>query len=211
MSELETRLAVVVADADADARTSLDALLRTERDLEVLTPIASEAEVRHAVTADVAVLVQDLGTERGPVAALVSVRRLAARPAWVVLLRDDTEAQEVLDAGAHGCLHVSSSPLQILAAIRAAGRGERPDVEDTAAIAVTGPLVQRSRRDVADLNERELEVLRLVDGDLTNLEIAERLYLSVSSVKSRLSHTYGRLGVNNREAAVAEARRQGYL
>ena len=61
---------------------------------------------------------------------------------------------------------------------------------------------------------RWLEVLgcfRRGEAMLGNQEIAERLYLSLSSVKSHLSHTYGRLGVRRREAAAAEARRQGLI
>ena len=67
------------------------------------------------------------------------------------------------------------------------------------------------RREAPPLTEREVEVLRLVDRGLGNQEIAERLYLSLSTVKSHLSHTYGRLGVRRREAAAAEACRQGLL
>ena len=59
--------------------------------------------------------------------------------------------------------------------------------------------------------KRELEILRLIAQGRSNREIAERLYLSLSTVKSHLSHTYGRLGVRRREAAAAEARRQGLL
>nr|WP_281366088.1 LuxR C-terminal-related transcriptional regulator [Janibacter cremeus] len=61
------------------------------------------------------------------------------------------------------------------------------------------------------MSEREVEVLRLVGAGLGNKHVAEQLYLSLSSVKSHLSHTYGRLGVSGRAAAVAEARRQGLI
>ena len=101
----------------------------------------------------------------------------------------------------------SSTPVQIAAAIRAAARGERAEIDQP----TTGPLVQRVRREVPPLTEREVEVLRLVAQGLRNQEIAERLYLSTSSVKSHLSHTYGRLGVRGRDAAAAEARRQGLI
>lgn len=128
-------------------------------------------------------------------------------PAWVVLVEEGSRTTEVIAAGARGCLVVSSTPLQIGAAIRAAARGERADLDQP----VTGPLVQRRPRAAPPLSEREVDVLRLAGAGLGNQHIAERLYLSLSTVKSHLSHTYGRLGVSGRAAAVAEARRQGLI
>ena len=72
--------------------------------------------------------------------------------------------------------------------------------------------VQRERDDARRLAIiAEREVARLVADGLGNQEIAARLYLSLSSVKSHLSHAFGRLGVRHRAAAVAEARRRGLL
>jgi LuxR family maltose regulon positive regulatory protein len=56
------------------------------------------------------------------------------------------------------------------------------------------------------LSERELEVLRLVAGGLTNRQIADRLVIAVSTVKSHTNSIYGKLGVRNRTQAVARAR-----
>jgi LuxR family maltose regulon positive regulatory protein len=58
---------------------------------------------------------------------------------------------------------------------------------------------------VEPLSERELEVLRLVAGGLTNQEIADELVIAVSTVKSHTNHIYGKLGVKNRTQAIARA------
>lgn len=195
---------VLVADADDRRRQSLTAVLHTEPDIELVSPAATRAEVDRTPGADVVLLV---GALDAPDAAAVLAARRPDGPAWVALVADDADTDGLLATGAHGCLVESSSPLQIVAAIRAAARDEYADPSQP----VTGPLVQRMRRTVSALTERELEVLRLVDAGLANQEIAERLYLSLSSVKSHLSHTYGRLGVNRRSAAAAEARRQGLI
>lgn len=161
---------------------------------------------------DVIVLVGDLGTGAGPVEVLSTAPTQDGPaptqdgPAWVVLT-DDVPVEIVIGAGARGCLAVSSTPLQIGAAVRAAARGDRADLDHP----VIGPLVQRRPHATSPLTEREVEILRLVAAGLGNRHIAARLYLSVSSVKSHLSHVYGRLGVSRRNAAVAEARRQGLL
>jgi LuxR family maltose regulon positive regulatory protein len=52
---------------------------------------------------------------------------------------------------------------------------------------------------------RELEVLRLLDSDLSNREIAGRLFVSPDTVKSHTRHLYAKLGVHNRHQAVARA------
>lgn len=182
------------------------AVLLAEPDLEIVTPAATVDEVAATPDPDVVVLLGGLDRAAGPVGVLEHAR-YAHGPAWVVLTEAVETTDEVIAAGAHGCLAESSTPVQIGAAIRAAARGVSAEMD----LPVTGPLVQRVRRQAPPLTRREIEVLRLVDAGLGNQEIAETLYLSLSSVKSHLSHTYGRLGVRRREAAAAEARRQGLI
>lgn len=56
------------------------------------------------------------------------------------------------------------------------------------------------------LSERETEVLRLVANGLSSREIAEQLIITSATVKKHLEHTYSKLGVHSRMAAVARAR-----
>jgi LuxR family transcriptional regulator, maltose regulon positive regulatory protein len=56
------------------------------------------------------------------------------------------------------------------------------------------------------LSERELEVLRLIADGLSNREIAQRLFVSVGTVKAHVNHVYGKLLVRSRTQAVARAR-----
>jgi LuxR family maltose regulon positive regulatory protein len=59
---------------------------------------------------------------------------------------------------------------------------------------------------VEPLSERELEILQLVSDGLSNREIAEKLILSVGTVKAHLHNVYGKLEVRGRTQAVARAR-----
>ena len=61
------------------------------------------------------------------------------------------------------------------------------------------------------LSERELEVLRLIAQGATNHEIAERLVITVGTVKSHINHILGKLDSHNRTEAVARARGLGLL
>jgi LuxR family maltose regulon positive regulatory protein len=64
---------------------------------------------------------------------------------------------------------------------------------------------------IEPLTERELEVLELIAEGLTNQEIATRLYISLNTVKVHTRNIYGKLGVNHRTQAVAQAQRLGLL
>lgn len=64
---------------------------------------------------------------------------------------------------------------------------------------------------IETLSEREFEVLQLIAKGLTNREIADRLFLSVNTVKVHAGNIYGKLGAHNRTQAVARARNVGIL
>jgi len=61
------------------------------------------------------------------------------------------------------------------------------------------------------LSEREIEVLQQIAQGLTNREIANRLYLSLHTVKAHTRNIFGKLGVHNRTRAVSQARALGIL
>jgi LuxR family maltose regulon positive regulatory protein len=102
----------------------------------------------------------------------------------------------------------------------ALGRGIAPDYGRRLLAAFPGeqPVQADTLTSLADqselvepLSERELEVLQRIAEGLTNREIADRLYLSLNTVKVHTRNIYGKLGVNNRMQAVATARELGVL
>jgi LuxR family maltose regulon positive regulatory protein len=64
---------------------------------------------------------------------------------------------------------------------------------------------------VESLSDRELEVLHLVADGLTNKQIAERLYVTLNTVKAHTRNIYGKLDVHHRAEAVAKARALGMI
>ena len=64
---------------------------------------------------------------------------------------------------------------------------------------------------VVSLNEREIEILRLIADGLSNNEIAERLVIALSTVKWHINNLFGKLGVHSRTQAVAQAKELGLL
>jgi LuxR family maltose regulon positive regulatory protein len=64
---------------------------------------------------------------------------------------------------------------------------------------------------VEPLSVRELEVLRLIDAGLSNQQIADKLSVAPSTVKTHINNIYGKLGVQTRVQAVTRARELNLL
>ena len=120
----------------------------------------------------------------------------------------DTEVLEAVRAGAAGFLLKHTDPEEIVAAVLRAARGEpvlSPSVARTLMDHAAGAAGARARGDeprnraeeararLAALSEREREVAGAVAEGLANSEIAERLYLSVGSVKAHISSALSKL------------------
>jgi LuxR family maltose regulon positive regulatory protein len=77
-------------------------------------------------------------------------------------------------------------------------------VSDTGAATITSPYGEA-------LSDRELDVLRLLATDLTGPEIAQRLFVSVNTLRTHTRHIFTKLDVKTRRAAVLRATEQGLL
>jgi LuxR family transcriptional regulator, maltose regulon positive regulatory protein len=76
---------------------------------------------------------------------------------------------------------------------------------------LTLPFLSTQADLVEPLSERELEVLRLISGGISNADIAARLYVSVNTVKKHMTHIFNKLGVENRLQAIEKARQMGII
>jgi len=117
--------------------------------------------------------------------------------------KDEALVQQALEAGAIGYLLKDVSADKLAAAIRSAHKG-KPTLAPEAAQA----LIRTATGGPApghDLTGRELEVLQLMVAGQTNLEIAEKLVVSRSTVKYHVSNILSKLGAASRTEAVAVA------
>jgi two-component system, NarL family, response regulator LiaR len=108
-----------------------------------------------------------------------------------------------LEAGAIGYLFKNVSVAELAAAIRAARAGL-----PTLAPEATRVLIRKATQPFTlgqDLTVREQEVLKLLVEGCSNPEVAERLSVSLSTVKTHVSHILEKLGVNSRLEAVTLA------
>ncbi|GAA2395376.1 response regulator transcription factor [Nonomuraea africana] len=144
-------------------------------------------------------------------------RLLSERPdiAIVVLtmLESDDSLAAAVRAGARGYLLKGAGRAEILRALETCMEGGAY-FGPNAARALAGLVGSEPRRTVAnpvlpELTEREVEILDLMARGLSNAAIASRLYVSDKTVRNYVSAVYGKLGVNDRAAAVARARDAG--
>lgn len=143
------------------------------------------------------------------VAAIEAVRGKRPSANILVLTTYDSDADIVraIEAGATGYLLKDTPREELFRAIRAAAQGE-----SVLAPAVAARLMTRMRTDVQEnLSAREIEVLQLVYKGASNREIGKALHISTATVKTHLIHIYGKLGVDDRTAAVTAALEQGIL
>lgn len=71
--------------------------------------------------------------------------------------------------------------------------------------------VDKARAQASQLSDRELDVLKLLAEGCSNQEIADRLFVSLNTIKTHLSNSYVKLGVTRRIQAVQKAQEMGIL
>ncbi len=138
-----------------------------------------------------------------------SIVRLAL-PTRALLLsahNESTVVYDALQAGAAGYLPKESSREQIVEGVLKVARGEAVLPADVAA-GLVGEIRMRAPTAGPTLTAREREILTLIAEGKSFPEIAEQLFLGVTTVKTHVQHLYEKLGVSDRAAAVAEAIRK---
>jgi len=199
---------VVVADDQAIIRTGLRMILDAHPDIEVVGEAANGLEavaLAERLRPDVCLFDIRMPELDG----IEATRRLAgpgvADPLAVVVITTfdlDEYVHGALKAGARGFLLKDAGPELLVQAMQAAARGDAliaPSVTVRLLATFAGPGDGRPPVQPIDpLTEREEEVLVTVARGRTNAEIADELYISVSTVKTHLASLMNKLGARNR-------------
>jgi DNA-binding NarL/FixJ family response regulator len=206
-----TAIRVVIVDDHELVRGGLETILGLFADIELVGQADSgAAAVRLCAEAQPDVVLMDLVLPGGMDGAEATREVLRACPRAKVLaltsFSDPELIQRVLRAGALGCLLKNVSGKELAEAIRKAHAGTStlaPEAADALVQAMASPFETR-----AGLTRRERDVLKLMVEGLTNAEIADRLVVSLSTVKTHVSSIIAKLGASTRTDAAAIAVRE---
>lgn len=205
-------ITVVLVDDHPVVRSGLQGMLAGEADVTVVGEAGSGTEAVNVVQAlRPTVVLMDLRMPDGDgVTATAAVLSVVPDTRVVVLTTYESDADilRAVEAGAAGYLLKDASRADLVAAIRAAARGET-----VLAPSVATRLVDRLRRPPAaeSLSAREMAVLRLVATGLSNAEIGRELFIGEATVKTHLLRAFAKLGVSDRTAAVTAVIAAGLL
>ncbi|MBB5873533.1 DNA-binding NarL/FixJ family response regulator [Allocatelliglobosispora scoriae] len=212
---------VLLGDDQALVRAGFRALLESEPDIEVVGEAGDGAHaVRLARQTRPDVVLMDI---RMPgMDGLAATREIAADPdlsgVRIVVLTTfelDEYVAEALRVGAAGFLVKNTEPAELIRGVRVVAAGEgllSPSVTRR----VIEQFAQRSAapappRQLADLTEREREVVTLAGAGLTNGEIAARLGVSPATAKTHVSRAMVKLGARDRAQLVVFAYEAGLV
>lgn len=199
---------ILCVDDHALLRAGVIALLDGEPGMTVVGEAASAEEALVAVARlrpDVVLMDLQLPGMDG-IAAIAKLRECcpAARCIVLTTFRGDGNVRSAMAAGAAGYLLKSALRHELLAAIRQVAGGGRHLCAE-----VCADLAQRLGEET--LTPREMSILQRLCEGLNNHEIAARLGISTDTVKTHLTHVFGKLGARNRTEAMAIAGSRGLL
>jgi len=160
------------------------------------------------------VLLMDVGLPgRSGLDVIHDVLALAPKCRVVILtvFEDEEKIGTAISAGACGYLLKTARPPEVIAAIHEAAGGGAPMSPKVASRVVHLLAALTKKSDPVKLSPRESEILALIVEGLTAKEIAARLDVSIHTIDSHTRHTFKKLGVHSRSAAVARAIRDGMV
>ncbi|WP_432248388.1 response regulator [Streptomyces sanyensis] len=212
---------VLVADDHAAVRAGLVLVLDRAADIEVVGEATDGAgAVRLARRLRPDVVLMDI---RMPGGGIEATRVLVEEDVCQVLILTTFDLDEyvyaALRAGAAGFLIKSVEALQLVEAVRLVAQGDgvlAPQVTRRVISQFAGtatsvePRQQAVPKGLEQLTERERDVFDCLGEGLSNQQIAKRLYISETTVKSHVSHILAKLGLRSRVQAAILVQERGH-
>jgi DNA-binding NarL/FixJ family response regulator len=205
------KIRILITDDHPVVREGLSGMLAGQSDFEVIGLAAdgnTAVKMHGSLAPDVTLMDLRMPGLDG-VGAIKAIKAQQPSSRIIVLTTYDSDADilRAIEAGATGYLLKDAPREELFRAIRAAARGD-----SVLAPAVAARLMTRMRAPAEEnLSAREIEVLQLVAKGASNKEIGKSLHISTATVKTHLIHIYGKLGVDDRTAAVTTALETGII
>ncbi|HUM70259.1 MAG TPA: response regulator transcription factor [Chloroflexota bacterium] len=208
MTHEPVEISVIIVDDHAVVRQGLRAFLEANADLTVVGEAADGAEARRLAEELIMPGMDGVMTTR-------QIRQASPRTQVIIFssFHGDEHIFPAMRAGALSYLLKEARPAEVADAVRKAARGEAILHPKVAA-----RIVQELQGDkpagvnpFTELSDREMEVLRLIAGGLSNQEIAEKLIIGERTVKSHVSNILSKLHLADRTQAAIFAWSEGIM
>ncbi len=214
-----TPIRVLLADDHAVLRAGLRALVNAESDMEVVgeaTDGQDAVEKARELKPDVVVMDISMPGVNGLEATTRIVESgLAAKVLVLTMHPEDQYLLQVIKAGASGYVMKRSADTELMGAIRTVYRGEAFLYPAATRLLVNeyarGARSAADRDTLAELTDREREVLRLTAEGFSNQEIADKLIISPKTVDTYRGRIMDKLNLRHRSELVRYALRKGLL
>lgn len=215
---------VLIADDQAMVRAGFAALLDAHEGISVTGQAANGAEaVALSARLDPDVILMDVRMPE--LDGIQATRRIlgtsypAAKVPRIIMLTTfdiDDYVYDALQAGASGFLLKDALPEELVQAVRVVAAGDAllaPSVTRRmiAQFAAQKPRASRASAQLADLTEREREVLVLIGQGLSNVEIGRELFIAEQTVKTHVGKVLAKIGARDRVQAVIFAYDSGLV
>jgi DNA-binding NarL/FixJ family response regulator len=204
---MDKMIRLIIADDHAIFREGLKSMMRLEPDMQVVAEVDRAGLIDAVLQANPCdLLLLDLQMDEWAGEKIESLARLT-----VVLVLTASERMEdamaALRMGARAIVQKRFAFETLIEAIRTAAGGMvwlPPQVQTQLAAQLSAP-------DTKQLTDRESEIVRYVAGGLRNAEVADRLAITESTVKSHLNNIFQKLGVRDRVELTHYAIRSGLV
>lgn len=210
---------ILIADDHAIVREGVRMILAAEHDFDVVGEASSGEQALELIeTLRPHVVVMDISMPG--IGGIEATEKIKQRHPGVNVLaltmhEDENYVFRLLRAGASGYVLKRAAATDLVAAVRAASRGEAflyPSVaRDVIADYLRRVEAGEEKERYDGLTSREREILTLIAQGLSNQEIAKNLYISIKTVQTHRAHILEKLGLHDRTELVRYAIRKGLI